>query len=168
MATGKITGPIGRTIRAAKKQGLGGADIATRVRERHGIDLDRRSIDRWLKANPVTPPRKRSPPGEDSSAEAKPAPLDELETLEERAIEIKRRLDESGLGVIALATLNRELRQTFASIRKAKESSTKSAHVENSDARWMIEKLRRFAAMNGGGEPAETDGVPEAARAAGG
>lgn len=171
----KITTAIARTIRAAKKRGEGSRRVADAVRDKHGIELDKRTIDRWVAANPAAPPKTRpAPPADPATPPAAPpaeAPkeVDTLTRLVAREIALRERLEaDPEMGALSLATLNREYRQTLEAIEVAKSNKGKRTTAGNADARWMVQKLRRWVAMNAeGAKPAEPNGVPEAARTAG-
>lgn len=173
MPESKITPAVARTIRAAKKRGDAHTVIVDEVRKKHRVRLDRRTIDRWVEANPPRPPKKppapvaESEPKASSAAKAAEEEVDEVARLIKREAALLQRLEDAPeMGALSLAALNREYRQTLAAIRVAKAARSARVSVENADAKWLLTKLRRWDAMNRPAPPAEPDGLPEATRAA--
>jgi hypothetical protein len=165
-ANPKITEQVGKTIRSAKKRGLGGPTIVALVLERHGVQLDRRTIDRYLAANPPRQrPKRTDPAGTDPASD-----LDELETLRARARELHQLLA-TNLSPGNVVKVNAELRQTFKSIRGAEAARIAASKSASTDATWVLAKLKRFDAMNRGeivDDATDSEGVPAAAGAANG
>lgn len=161
-AAAKITEAIGKTIRTAKRKKLGGPTIVALVLERHGVQLDRRTIDRYLEANPPRPSRK---PRAHAAIHAEDE-LDELVTLRARARELHDLLS-ADLSPGNVVKVNAELRQTFKSIRGAETAKRKNEKSASQDATWVLAKLKRFDAMNRGEEAGDDAGEAELPPAAG-
>lgn len=165
----KITEPMGRAIRQAKAAGASGRAIAEQIGESFGTPIDQRSINRYLKANPGKPSKNRpehvptAPRPDDGKA------LDEIETLQARVRDLNERLSDADIEPRLIAPLNAELRQTFASIRKADKARTEAKSRASGDTAWVVAKLKRFVSMKATGGAAKEDdaAVPPAAGAGG-
>lgn len=184
----KVTSGASQLILREKRAGKSSRDIAKKLLDELGVTLDQRTISRHVariegKAQkrapepaptPKVKPRPKARP-ERTSTERVPIPsstgettLDEVEALERQVLKLQVLLEED-LPPKDRAALTGELRQTFASIRKAVTAKKQLAATSNSDAEWVLAKLRRFDAMNRGAEAPVDDGaVPEAAGAANG
>ncbi len=170
MGSFKITEPMGRAIRTAKAAGASGRAIAEQIAASFGVQIDQRSINRYLKANPGKPARKRPEPAPDASHPTEDQPLDEIDTLRARVRDLNERLSDPAIEPRLIAPLNSELRQTFASIRKADKARTEAKSRASGDTAWVVAKLKRFVSMKatGGAAKDEDAAVPAAAGAGGG
>jgi hypothetical protein len=166
MPVNRITTEASALIQAEKAAGKTSRDIAAAVNDQLGIALDQRSISRHLarlegktqKRKPKAPKKASAKPTAPKSAGRKAkaaAPLDEIPTLEARAVALKTQLDNSAkLTPPDIAKLNAELRQTFAAIRKAKDWGSRGKTGTNQDTAWVIAKLQRLAASTAEDVPA--------------
>ena len=189
MPVHRVTSAASGLITSGKAAGKSSRQIAADIFDQFGIRLDQRTISRHVKAidgkyqkRADEQPRTSKAP----KAKATPAkhatrrqdePADETEDLDE-VTELRRQarqlagLLKGDLTPKDRAALNAELRQTFASIRKADVARRQAETGGNADTAWVVAKLRRFDAMNRGETEAPAvndDGeLPEAARAADG
>jgi hypothetical protein len=161
MAGFKITAVIGRAIKAAKAAGRSDRAIAQEIAEQHGVSISHRAVGQYLKktsarAAPtgVAPRPMRSEPASHRTASSA---LDEIETLQARIQDLNDRLSDPDVEPRLIAPLNAELRQTFASIRKADKARTEAKARASGDTAWVVAKLRRFVSMNGTGGAAAKD-----------
>lgn len=174
----KITAKIAETIKAGSLRGLSSAALSALVLQEHNIAIDRSSITRYLGANAPKlvraapkPPITSAPPASDTEQST---PLDEISTLQARIRDLNYRLNDPDVEPRLIAPLNAELRQTFASIRKADKARTEAKAKASGDTAWVVAKLRRFVSMNEtGGASTETeedsdDEVPPATGTTGG
>jgi len=161
----KITAEVGRAIRAAKKAGSSNIDCVAIVRERFGIVVDRRSIDRYLAqavTKPATSARKTASVPSTGPDEG---PVDELADLESAVRRIKGML-RAELTAREVSMLNAELRQTHAQIRAVK-ADAKGGKATGPDVSELRKQLMQAFAPTGGvsatqdGEEVEADDRPE-------
>lgn len=181
MAGFKITAVIGRAIREAKRAGRSDRAIAQEIGDQFGVSLSHRAIGQYIQKTPLDRPETDGKP-----QSIRPAPsshpgtspvLDEIETLQARIRDLNDRLSDPDVEPRLIAPLNAELRQTFASIRKADKARTEAKAKASGDTAWVVAKLRRFVSMNGndGGaasdddtDEGDEDEVPEATGTTGG
>jgi hypothetical protein len=188
MPTHRVTSRASEIICAGKKAGKTSREIAKEVKKKLGIELDQRTISRHI-ATIRGKPRDRST--ETAKATKKrasarksaaidllePPPLDpdrdtlpEIEALEREAATLQKLLARD-LPPPHRAALNSELRQTFASIRKANAAKREVQKQQGADLDWLKRKLKRFAEIDGETLPESDDAdggeLPEAPRAAG-
>lgn len=165
---GRITAEALEVIHRLKAAGKSSRETAKTLRETLGIEVDQRTISRHAKANgsiPLSEPADYAlgaEPEDDGQPFA--VELDEVTALEAQVAKLQRELA-GRLRPRDRAQLSGELRQTFASIRKAKAAKLEAEELQDADAAWMLAKIKRFDAMNR--DAAEDDGeLPEAARTA--
>ncbi len=164
MSSGKIDDSIGRTIRAANRRGESNVAIVSIVEDRHGVRLNRRSIDRWLADNPTPPPKKRSR-SDAIAPETAPEALDEEAILEERVRRMRERLAADLVGTKNEPKWNAELRQTLAQLRAVRAAAALAAERakagSSSEAADLREQLiRGFAPRRPSEDAAPPDRPP--------
>jgi hypothetical protein len=173
----KITAAIGKAIRAAKDAGRSDRAIAKEIAETFGVSLSHRAVGQYLQKTPAKVSRIARQPAsnrEDPQPSQAGGALDEISTLQERVRDLNERLSDPDVEPRLIAPLNAELRQTFASIRKADKARTEAKSRASGDTAWVVAKLKRFVSMNGNGggaakeEPAVDAELPAAAGPASG
>lgn len=170
MAGFKITAAIGKAIRAAKDAGRSDRAIAKEIAEAYGISLSHRAVGQYLQKTPAKTPRTSRESDTSREGEPSQSTLDEIETLQERVRDLNERLSDPDIEPRLIAPLNAELRQTFASIRKADKARAEAKSRASGDTAWVVAKLKRFVSMKATGGAAKDDdaGVPPAAGVGGG
>lgn len=156
----KVTADAAVKIARWKKSGKSAREISALL-EAQGIKLDQRTISRFVarshdapQPKPYRPaPTVRAPidepgPAVDEPGEPTQEPtLDEIEALERSAKQLQRLLA-APLPVRDTAALNAELRQTFASIRRARAAQSSQAGILSAEAQATLAKIRKFQAQN--------------------
>lgn len=190
MPTHRVTSRASEIICSGKRAGKTSREIAKEVKKKLGIELDQRTISRHI-ASIRGKPRDRSKEGAKAKPSAKkkaaarkpsaldllePPPLDpdreplpEIEALEREAVTLQLLLAKD-LPPPHRAQLTSELRQVFASIRKANAAKREVQKQQSADLDWLKRKLKRFAEIDGETLPEQNDGavsgeLPETARA---
>ena len=148
-----VTNDAAQLIAELYDAGTSTRDIARVVRERLGLDLNQSTIVRHLGRSKPAPTRARAhgnAPHVPRPPEALEPTLDEIPALERRARRLQELLDDEDAltGARDVCALNAELRQTFASIRKARAAQREAAGILSADAQATLARIRKFQQQN--------------------
>jgi hypothetical protein len=151
----RITADAGDAICRWKQAGKSSRDIAAQLAEQFGIQVDQRTISRYVGRVREKPAPKRQETRQEPTpdlADQEPAPeptLDEIEALERRATRLQQLLARDGsMPIRDMAAINAELRQTFAAIRKARAAKQEQTNVLSAEAQATLARIRKFQAQN--------------------
>jgi hypothetical protein len=151
----KITADAAIKIARWSKSGKSAREIA-RLLKVQGLQIDQRSVSRFITR--CDEPRLGSFDPQESPPESPNKPpqeteisisLDEIAALELRARRIQEVLrDDAAIPIRDMVALNAELRQTFASLRKARAAQREAVGILSADAQATLDRIRKFQRQN--------------------
>lgn len=155
-----ITSDAAQLIAEAKSAGKSSRETARIVHDRLGIELDQSAISRhWAQVQKK--PKAKQPSNPKAARARRPATtsgapaevsrveptLNEIEALQRRARRLQELLEDEGSlsGARDVVALNAELRQTFASLRRAQAAKQVADKSLSREATEILERLRKMA-----------------------